>query len=242
MPEQRFSSRELSHFVGRGRLEEEQYALLLKILREGWLTHPPHRHSPGGNIVINLNAMLSRNELYSPEVVCFCDIPVADIAFHAAKYSKFGLSFSKDFIAAHNGAPVFYLAAEALARFPTRPDGEWWPRGGVYNELLNDFHRLFEDARQAAAEPGAPPLTAEWSRLRGFESFLIRHVFAFFKAFDHRLPDDSLENYYLEREWRVIGNLEFNLADVERVFLPRAFKERFRDDLPAFCGQLSFLD
>ena len=36
-PEAGYVSRELTHFVGRGRREEEQYELLLKIVRSGWL-------------------------------------------------------------------------------------------------------------------------------------------------------------------------------------------------------------
>jgi hypothetical protein len=40
---QRYVSSELSHFVGKGLPEDDQYNLLVnKILKPGWLTHPPH--------------------------------------------------------------------------------------------------------------------------------------------------------------------------------------------------------
>jgi hypothetical protein len=40
---QRYVSVELSHFVGRGRSEPDQYDLLVNhILKPGRLTHPPH--------------------------------------------------------------------------------------------------------------------------------------------------------------------------------------------------------
>jgi hypothetical protein len=47
MPQQRYVSRELTHFVGRGRPEEDQYQLLLTVLRDGWLTAPPHDRVTG---------------------------------------------------------------------------------------------------------------------------------------------------------------------------------------------------
>jgi len=39
---QRYISRELTHFVGRGLPLEEQYGTFIKILSSGWITHPPH--------------------------------------------------------------------------------------------------------------------------------------------------------------------------------------------------------
>jgi hypothetical protein len=42
MPTQRYVSPELTHFVGRGLSEDQQYALLVNdILKAGWLMHPP---------------------------------------------------------------------------------------------------------------------------------------------------------------------------------------------------------
>jgi hypothetical protein len=45
----------------------------------------------------------------------------------------------------------------------------------------------------------------------------------------------------MEREWRVVGNVQFTLDDVEAVFLPRKFSPRFRSDLPGYAGQVLFL-
>jgi hypothetical protein len=41
---QRYVSSELSHFVGKGKSEEDQYRLLLEILRTGLLMHKPFKH------------------------------------------------------------------------------------------------------------------------------------------------------------------------------------------------------
>jgi hypothetical protein len=75
-----------------------------------------------------------------------------------------------------------------------------------------------------------------------WSEFLRNHVFPFLKFFDSSLPDNDPDNYYFEREWRLIGVLHFDLADVERVLLPRAFGERFRREFPGYYGQLHFTD
>jgi hypothetical protein len=80
--------------------------LLLAILRSGWLTHPPHNPAISGNLTVTGNALLSRNEMYAPEVVCFCDIPLSDVRIHVRKYSRFGVAFPRSFILQAGGAPV----------------------------------------------------------------------------------------------------------------------------------------
>jgi hypothetical protein len=70
--------------------------------------------------------------------------------------------------------------------------------------------------------------------------FLFNYVFSFVNCFDSK---DSLEDsYYSEREWRVAGNVQFSLGDVSRVFFPQECAARFRADVPAHVGQISFLD
>ena len=61
---------------------------------------------------------LSTNDVYSGEVICFCDIPVEDFEVHMQKYSRFGVSFPKSFLASRDANPVFYIAKDALDRYP----------------------------------------------------------------------------------------------------------------------------
>ena len=92
---QRYISKELSHFVGRGRDESDQYDLLIAILRSGWLLHPPFNPSWSGNLSINPNARLSQGDMYTPEVVCFCDIPADDWPrIHSIRAGRVGRSTS----------------------------------------------------------------------------------------------------------------------------------------------------
>ena len=95
LPAQRYVSPELTHFVGRSLPEEEQYSLVLEILKTGWLTHPPHDPYISGNLTITPGARISDNKMFIPEVVCFCDIPVQELDIHVRKYSRFGLAFLK---------------------------------------------------------------------------------------------------------------------------------------------------
>ena len=67
-------------------------------------------------------------------------------------------------------------------------------------------------------------------------------MFGFIKYFDDSASDEHKANVYMEREWRVIGDVKFALADVHRVFMPERYAERLRADLPTYTGQLTFSD
>jgi hypothetical protein len=114
-----YTSEELTHFVGRSlSTNEERFDLLCQIIRGGVLLDPAHvgrrdpiftaglRDKETGKIVNAVEyssvpnvrhdpaSRLSQNQLVQFENVCFCDIPLADMASHCQKYSFFGLAFS----------------------------------------------------------------------------------------------------------------------------------------------------
>jgi Putative abortive phage resistance protein AbiGi, antitoxin len=174
---QRYVANDLTHFVGRGMKEEEQYELMLKIIREGWLTHPPHDPNKQMELSYGPEALLSADG-YAVRCVCFCDIPLADLNLHMAKYSRFGLAFSKRTMAKKGASPVFYVANDSrhLIGRPPYVDGfgtrieegvrrGWVDRGlvfdmfgrGVANALmaigdLAKSSRRNEDARMSDEE------------------------------------------------------------------------------------------
>ena len=74
------------------------------------------------------------------------------------------------------------------------------------------------------------------SLLERFMIFLDFNVFTYVKIFDESLPDDDINNYYMEREWRTLGSTKFELRDVHRVLLPPSFAEQFKADFPDFSG------
>jgi len=85
---QRYVSKELTHFVGSGRTEEEQYSTLVHdIIRDGWLKTSstfstdakPEETVEGGTLGYGKNPFAPIGEMYQPRVVSFCDIPEGDL-------------------------------------------------------------------------------------------------------------------------------------------------------------------
>lgn len=256
---QRYVSTELTHFVGRGKAPEDQYALLVHILRGGWLTHPPHNPNHSGNLFVKRDASISNNEMYSPQIVCFCDIPIEDLHIHTTKYSSFGLSLSKDLVARQGGAPVLYLPLdtriEASRGLSTeqivtalsenrREDlyGET-PLGELFDRMVPEYQDLMELFRQLIKQNRQKPGFAEArNRLMDLHHFLDFRLLSYVKFFDHTLPDDHPNNFYMEREWRVVGNVQFSVPEVVRVLIPSQYGPRLRQDIPEFTGQVTFID
>lgn len=301
---QRYISKELTHFIGKGKRKEAQYKLLIKILREGWIAYPNHNTVDRVGLVVNLNKKISQNEMYFPQIVCFCDIPVEDLALHIKKYSSFGISFNKDFIVQHNGVPVHYIPTQShvktLLNITPEESVEFVKPGGGehlykdmdkgeyfdevvkrYHKLIGVLHKLIHEAAQSRAARGANtwehsifdlpkdadgyPITdthpsllermkpdidkrplrdAIWysQQLTQLENFFNFHIFSFIKFFNHNLSEQDRNNYYFEREWRVVGKIQFNMKDVRRVLIPEIYSKRFRDDCPDYCDQVTFVE
>ncbi len=258
---QRYISKDLVHFVGRGLKEDEQYKLLIHIIQSGWLTHPPHNPNISGNLSVKANAKLSNNDMYLPQMICFCDIPTEDLSLHVKKYSPFGLSFSKNFISENGGNPVHYLSLKSKVRiskdniepqdrkkldqegkriesyFDHIDCGEYFDKMIVeYHDLFNLFRKLIEDNRKTT---GVSPESLRLMKLHFFFGF---KIFSYIKFFDHSLNDEHKDNYYFEREWRVIGNIQFSIENIKTVFLPEKYSKKFRSDLPDYFSQLIFMD
>lgn len=255
---QRYVSSELTHFVGRGLDEEQQYQLFLKILNEGWVTHPPHKTNISGNLSVNTSSKMSSNEMYSPEIVCFCDIPIADLGIHVGKYSPFALSFSKDFIVQQGGCPVFYLPKQARVHAHHKelsPEEKMrlFQEGGVdalyenigkgqyFDRMTQEYSALMKMFRSMIMKNSQSQVPEEHRRLMELESFISFHIFSYIKFYDHSCEEDHDDNYYLEREWRVIGNVKFDLNDIETVFMPKRYSQRFRADFPSYESQVIFV-
>ena len=290
MPKQRYISGDLSHFVGRGKSDEEQYDILVnKILKKGWITHgPTHNPCAHRGLSINLSEPISADKMLQYQVVCFCDIPEADIAIHVSKYSKFGLSFKKKYLVELGACPVFYIAKEGPvpvdrlfcpddfmqrindAKSKSLPDRALYFdttiralmdimialdaitsttehmifKGCNADEFKSRFAALlgldaslvsaFEDALKGSPMAG--------DRIRVIIDFIVNYVLTYFKFFSANTSDDDEHNYYMEREWRVASNVSFQLTDVVRVFFPQKYAARFREDVPEYIGQISFVD
>ncbi len=233
MTTQRYISDELTHFVGRGLrrqpgAEEHQFQLLVDILRGGLL-------GTGGDAQVQrqVGELFSHNEYYKAGMVCFSDIPVPDLAIHMGKFSRFGLAFSKSFLIDRGANPVFYVVRNSQAKLA---HGQSQERAAYFDQWHEKIWDYFQEAEKAHAAGGGET-TREIRRLLGF---LVYHFFNFVKFYDEGLPAEHPENYYMEREWRIFGNLDFQLDDVRRVIFPERFARRFRDELPEYYGAIIF--
>ena len=236
---QRYVSKELTHFVGqqlreegikKEEFEEKQYNLLLKILTDGELrSSTPDK----GELRIHLTARMSDNKMYIHHTVCFCDIPVNDLDIHMKKYSRFGLSFLKSFLVQKGASPVFYIAKNSIIN-----TGNLKNRSDYFDEMISECQKFLN---QMIIHKNVD-MELESKKWFNLWEFLNRFVFSFMKFFDDKKPDDSEDNYYMEREWRIVGDLDFELNDVYRVILPERFAERFRKDMPNYMRQITFAE
>jgi hypothetical protein len=231
---QRYVSTELSHFVGRSLLTEEaQFELLVKILRSGHLSSRPG--TSGGTYSVNTGGSFRAETLYSIDCVCFCDIPVADMHFHIAKYSPFGLAFSKTFLLKKGVNPVFYVGVDTKLKSIFGR----LPRSDQFQQAFLELARIEDELHDHAIT--LPVLQGLYSELASVNHFLRAYMFGFAKPFEEerRLTDPA--NYYMEREWRVHGEVVFGLGNVRRIFIPETYAKEFRRRLPEYSGQLQFV-
>jgi len=247
---QRYISNELTHFLGKElRTEEEQYYLFLKILRDGWLTHPPHNPMVSGGYSYSSWNSLCTNEMFEANVICFCDIPLFEMRIHINKYSPFGLSFRKSFLVEKGANPVLYISKNSIVvDFDYDLEDETYKRINYINrcqffdDKLGDFMELFIHIEEVLKERNENNSKEYLMKLFKLKLFMHMHLFCFIKFFDDTKTDDDPDNFYMEREWRLIGNLNFELNDVQRVILPETYGHRFRQDIPDFYGQINYAD
>jgi len=181
--------------------------------------------------------------MYSPQVVCFCDIPLQELEIHVQKYSRFGLAFSKEVIVQHGGAPVHYIPMTAQIQVSGPWSLEPIDAGEYFDKMVREYHDLFTICERMIREKEEwPAVQGDSRRLWTLRTFFDFHVFSYLKFFDHTLPDHHPENYYFEREWRLIGNLQFAVKDVSTIVVPTSYAERLSADLPDFTGRRHFLD
>jgi len=246
MSYQRYVSNELAHFLGRSlSSDDERYALLIKVIKSGWITHPPHNPNISGNLLIEPNKKISENEMFNPEMICFCDIPINYLDIHMMKYSYFGISFSKQYLVENGATPLLYLPKESkVSVYKTENFNHYLEKVNKseyfdkmikeYHELMSLFECLVDEKFQTIG------VSEESKRVRDLRRFLDFHLLSYLKFFDHKKSDDDPDNYYMEREWRVIGNLNFSISDIQRVILPKQYSDKFHADVPEYSGDLIF--
>ena len=255
MPLQRYVSDELTHFVGKGcksdgalpaDYREMQYGVVKLILHSGMLGKRPWG-SPMPTLRIIRGGSLSSNTMYNPMMVCFCDIPAPDLKIHMDKYSQFGIAFKRSFLVQKGARPVFYVPLDRLDIYGSVIAGLNAPNPtsheDVFTQLVNQYHEAFDKVlSESRTLPGDHPYKKWMLRLHELRTELDFRVFSFIKYFEASKSEADAENYYMEREWRLLGCLKFALQDVWRIILPAEYAKRFRQDFPDYNGQITFAE
>lgn len=263
--DQRYVSNELTHFVGKNESSDDwRFALLVTILKSGVLRAPPLTTDPAVELTAQTvvgGTSFSGRDMYRSSVVCFCDIPLADLNLHMNKYSRFGVSFTKHTLLQKGANPVFYVATDSLVReqLPSARDIDWqgkpteeYARREYLDRLIDVLHarrqQLFSRLARSCSVPDNDPQKLsddDFNLLMQLEVLLRsvdKHFLSFCVPFTAACPDEHRDNYYFEREWRALGSITFTLRDVHRIFLPSQWANALREKVPEYCGQIHFTD
>lgn len=235
-----YTSDELFHLVGRSSPQdhERNFDTFLKILRCGCISYPPNfpRYGPL-QIIFREDRSLLSEDLIVSNITCYCDIPFDHLQIHTQKYGTFGLSFRRDLLIRYGARPVLYVPLF---------DRDWFLsingrmlinhieqiyRG--FRELLVEPVRLDQNSYTLATKPSSPE-----DAVREMDSIITKDFLAFLKPFNSELARDHPDNFYMEREWRKLGSLEFQPDDVEHVLVKRGYVERLVKEFPVFSEKL----
>jgi hypothetical protein len=162
--------------------------------------------------------------------------------------------------------PVFYIANNSLVDISHSPvfrnldvrpgcglgrPGHLATREEVFDKLMSanaaTDRKLYSvlnqcdvtEERSAHIPEGLPDLIFD---SRDIQRELSKLVFSFCVPFDDAQEEEGEKNYYMEREWRTLGNVQFQLTDVHRIILPETYAVQLRADVPDYCGQVTFAD
>ena len=242
MEKSSYTSDELFHLVGR-RLpadHEANFNTLVTILKAGCISYPPDFPRKWElRLTYREDRSLLSEDLVIPTITCYCDIPANQLSLHAQKYGLFGVSFGRDFLIERGARPVIYVPI--FNRDFLSVSGR---------ALLVHIEQVYRGFRELVVDPipsgdrsyklGTKPESGE-TAIQEMDSIVMMNFPAFLKPFNAELSDDHIENYYLEREWRKFGCLEFTPKDVQHVLVARGYIQRLIEKFPAYAEKILIL-
>ena len=235
-----YVSDELFHFVGRHEpTPEKQFKLLTNILKTGTLRSSRQRIQSGD---IDPQEKVISGELSKIAAICFCDIPRDSLNVHMRKYSEFGISFTKRFLASKGAKPVIYIPIKSKITKGKGNRGEQIPRR--LRKLLNALIEI-KDFRKNTGHDSVlnQQVTSLMYAAANEWNFLASEFYYFIKMYDEDLKQDHTKNYYMEREWRLVNEptrttLKFSLDDVNAVMVPKRFKTQLLNEFKSLDGRI----
>lgn len=211
------------------------------------------------NVRHDNEAKLSDNSLLQFESVCFCDIPLESLGIHCSKYGRFGLAFSRRFLVAQGASPVMYIPKPGSFAMRLREhrlltgeilyeESKSGARAEIIDEVYN-FHNLrlsypqYKALEQqflnAESTGDVDKMVRQLRTTLLYQTALEAFIFGYLKFFDPTLPPDHVDNYYMEREWRVAGTVRFKPTDVQHVYVSADFIDRASDELRELASRVT---
>lgn len=227
MPQQ-YIAKELTHFT-------KKYENLRNILKERTILGGPDievSRQGGIEFIFNYREDISQDAMIEVNKVCFSDIPEGQTDIHKQKYGHFGISFDKDFIVGKGGIPVHYVPREATINSRWANEGEI--KAAFFDRMIKEMYEHFDSLIVEYFHD-----EAKRKKYQRLYDFYMTHISPYYKFFDHTLPDTDINNYYFEREWRVVGSVKFKLSDIRNVLLSQKEEDKFRQEFPYYKGPVN---
>ena len=241
-----YRSNPLTHWVGKGNSEEEQYRILTQLILKPkkLLFGKPESHSLSPYLP---EGSSPKDVLF--EIISFTDISLSECEPHCKKYSKFGISFDKAYLTSLHATPVWYFQNPAAA-------------GNLYY-IVKTLYKLAQIVKEKTGKEefdfnnNEKDHTVEKNTLP-----LLKYIFSYVKPYDEKnsfpynsshLEQDKFfkttneKAEYFEREWRIIPStlakinhpnsiseenghkyLNFDENYVQYVIMPKKFIARFK--------------
>lgn len=266
----RYVSNSLGHFVGRSlKTDADRFNLLIKIIGEGQLkANLEEPNNPSVSSSWEYSGYRLGEIFQHCDCVCFCDIPDDLLAIHTQKYSKFGIGFDKSFLVNEGARPVTYVPLHCIVRelsSTATPDNSPTDYFIYLSNLVNTLLPLLMLTNQsvpierqikilmnnAAIKEAVQALDSKIvsAILNGKTHQMLYSLLvawstqnAYIKIFDETLAENDPDNYYMEREWRVIKSIKFGLDDIRKIYLPsEIYVKIFKDIFPSYCGEFCIL-
>lgn len=270
-----YTSNLLCHFVGRSKVtEDERFELLITIIKgEQLIANLDNPDHPESFFQIGSHCDHVGEVFDKCDCVCFCDIPNNALAIHTNKYSKFGIGFEKNFIAAQGAHPVMYVPQNypIVERGDNSADG----KSVAPREPKKYFSYMLETAVQLITLMNIGCKNIDLMELENkleesnlkenlkvFDEQIRKEFFsgeyqpkisevlqgignqmAYIKLYDINLPENHPDNYYMEREWRSLKNINFSLGDIGMIYLPsKRYEGLFLQEFPEYNGEFYILE
>lgn len=264
-----YTSNHLCHFVGRSLTNDEaRFELLMKIVESGKLIANLDDPDKPQLFLSGKHSCETIGEIFEKtDCVCFCDIPDRSLSLHTSKYSKFGIGFNKTLLASKGAHPVLYIPVNHEIKEKSQTTTPKKP--AVYfltvlkeNIGLISFLSLinqvnpFEKQVKAAIKLLPPEILKVFDqnvlkRMKNGQSHqmmcaqttALTGLMSYIKLFDESLDINDEKNYYMEREWRILNNVEFSIEDVLKVYLPnKEYTSKFKEKFPNYNGEFYYLN